>query len=103
LNEDSPGREDTEHGFSLPAASTTVSRNEQRSLERRNVYWSFADPLAAPRHVPEVVWNGIRVTTLHSHMLRETPRLFFMHFWGLDDPARIGEGLKAALAKVAVQ
>jgi Domain of Unknown Function (DUF1259) len=36
-------------------------------------------------------------------MLRETPRLFFMHFWGVDDPTRIAEGLKAALAKVAVQ
>jgi hypothetical protein len=47
--------------------------------------------------------HGIQVTALHSHMLRETPRLFFMHFWGLDDPTRIAEGLKAALGKVAVQ
>ena len=47
--------------------------------------------------------HGIQVTALHSHMLRETPRLFFMHFWGLDDPARIAEGLKAALGKMAVQ
>lgn len=53
--------------------------------------------------IRELEAHGIQVTALHSHMLRETPRLFFMHFWGLDDPARIAQGLKAALAKVAVQ
>jgi Domain of Unknown Function (DUF1259) len=46
---------------------------------------------------------GIEVTALHSHMLRETPRLFFMHFWGVGTPEKIGEGLKAALAKVATK
>jgi hypothetical protein len=25
--------------------------------------------------------NGIEVPALHSHMLSEQPRLFFMHFW----------------------
>ena len=53
--------------------------------------------------IRELTSHGIEVTALHSHMLRETPRLFFMHFWGLDDPARVAEGLKAALGKVAVQ
>jgi hypothetical protein len=53
--------------------------------------------------IRELESHGFQVTALHSHMLRETPRLFFMHFWGLDDPTRIAEGLKAALSKVAVQ
>ena len=53
--------------------------------------------------IRELQSNGIQVTALHSHMLRETPRLFFMHFWALDDPIRVAAGLKAALAKVAVQ
>jgi Domain of Unknown Function (DUF1259) len=53
--------------------------------------------------IHELQAHGIQVTALHSHMLRETPRLFFMHFWAVDDPARIAEGLKAALSKVAVQ
>ena len=47
--------------------------------------------------------HGISVTALHSHMLRETPRLFFMHFWGVDTPEKIGAGLKAALEKVATK
>jgi Domain of Unknown Function (DUF1259) len=53
--------------------------------------------------IGELESHGIEVTALHSHMLRESPRLFFMHFWVVDDPAKVGEGLKAALDKVAVQ
>jgi hypothetical protein len=53
--------------------------------------------------IRELESHGIRVTALHSHMLRDSPRLFFMHFWGVGDPTKIGEGLKAALGKVAVQ
>jgi hypothetical protein len=53
--------------------------------------------------IRELESHGIQVTALHSHMLREMPRLFFMHFWALDDPSRVAAGLKAALGKVAVQ
>jgi hypothetical protein len=53
--------------------------------------------------IGELQAHGIDVTALHSHMLRETPRLFFMHFWGVGSPGKIGEGLKAALAKVATK
>jgi hypothetical protein len=52
--------------------------------------------------IRELEAHGLQVTALHSHMLRESPRLFFMHFWGCDDPARIAAGLKAALGRVAV-
>jgi len=41
--------------------------------------------------------NGIQVTALHSHMLSEEPRLFFMHFWAIDDAVKLAQGLKAAL------
>jgi hypothetical protein len=43
--------------------------------------------------------NGIAVTALHSHMLTEEPRLFFMHFWANDDALKLAKGLKAALDK----
>ncbi|MFK4511838.1 DUF1259 domain-containing protein [Bradyrhizobium daqingense] len=45
--------------------------------------------------------HGIEVTALHSHMLDEQPRLFFMHFWANDDAIRLAEGLRAALDKTA--
>ena len=44
--------------------------------------------------------NGIEITALHSHMLDEKPRLFFMHFWANDDAKKLATGLRAALDKV---
>jgi uncharacterized protein DUF1259 len=41
--------------------------------------------------------HGIEVTALHSHMLDEEPRLFFMHFWANDDAVTLAKGLRAAL------
>ncbi len=43
--------------------------------------------------------NGIEVTALHSHMLIESPRLFFMHFWANDDALKLARGIRAALDK----
>ena len=45
--------------------------------------------------------NGIEMTALHSHMLDEQPRLFFMHFWANDDAIKLAKGLRAALDKMA--
>jgi len=41
--------------------------------------------------------HGIDVTAIHNHGLMDTPRLFYMHFWANDDPAKLAQGLKAAL------
>jgi len=45
--------------------------------------------------------NGIEVTAVHSHMLDEQPRLFFLHFWANDDALKLAKGLRAALDKTA--
>jgi hypothetical protein len=45
--------------------------------------------------------NGIEVTAVHSHMLGEQPRLFFLHFWANDDALKLAKGLRAALDKTA--
>ena len=45
--------------------------------------------------------NGIDVTAIHSHMLDEQPRLFFLHFWAVDDALKLARGLRAALDKTA--
>jgi hypothetical protein len=47
--------------------------------------------------------NGIEVTALHSHMLTEEPKLYFMHFWANDDAAKLARGLRAALDKMNVK
>jgi hypothetical protein len=45
--------------------------------------------------------GGIEITALHSHMLDERPRLFFMHFWANDDAIKLAHGLRSALDKMA--
>ena len=46
---------------------------------------------------------GIQPTALHSHMLTEEPRLFFMHFWANDDAVKLAQGLRGALDRMAVK
>jgi hypothetical protein len=45
--------------------------------------------------------NGIEVTAIHSHMLGEQPRLFFLHFWANDDAIKLAQGLRSAINKTA--
>ena len=45
--------------------------------------------------------GGIEVTALHSHMLDEQPRLFFMHFWANDDAVKLAKTLRTALDEMA--
>jgi hypothetical protein len=47
--------------------------------------------------------HKIDVTALHSHMLTEQPRLFFMHFWALGNPEPVAAGIAAALKRVAIK
>jgi hypothetical protein len=51
--------------------------------------------------IKELHGSGIEITALHSHMLDEQPRLFFMHFWANDDAIKLAKGLRAALDKMA--
>ncbi len=48
--------------------------------------------------VQKILTKGnIVVTALHSHMLFEQPRLFFMHFWAVDDPEKLAVVLQEVL------
>jgi hypothetical protein len=46
--------------------------------------------------------GAIEVTAIHSHMLDEQPRLFFVHFWANDDAVKFARGIRAALDKTAI-
>lgn len=41
--------------------------------------------------------HGIEVTALHSHMIDDSPHLFFMHFWANDNALKLAGGLRTAL------
>jgi hypothetical protein len=45
--------------------------------------------------------NGIEVTAIHSHMLSEEPRLFFVHFWANDDAQNYNQLLKGSRSRGA--
>lgn len=45
--------------------------------------------------------NGIDVTALHSHLIDEEPRLYFMHFWANDDAVKLAKGLRDVLDQTA--
>lgn len=63
------------------------------------------DFVLSPKEVNPVVRalraSGIEVTAIHTHMLDEQPRLFFLHFWANDDAVKLAHGLRAALDKTA--
>jgi hypothetical protein len=44
---------------------------------------------------------GIHVVAIHNHMTMESPRILFLHYWGIGKVAQLAQGLKAALAKTA--
>ena len=46
--------------------------------------------------------SGIEVTALHNHLLRAIPATFYMHVGGRGDPAKLAEGIRAALALTSV-
>ena len=50
--------------------------------------------------IKELRSHSIEVTALHTHMLNDSPHLFFMHFWASGTAEEVAAGLKAALSKV---
>lgn len=42
--------------------------------------------------------SGIDVTGVHNHLIGETPRVMYVHFFGKDDAAKLAQGLHDALA-----
>ena len=45
--------------------------------------------------------GDIEVTAIHSHMLDEEPRMFFIHFWANDDAVKLARNVRTALDKTA--
>jgi Domain of Unknown Function (DUF1259) len=53
--------------------------------------------------ITELQEHHVSVTALHSHMLTEQPRLFFLHFWSVGIPQSVGAGIAAAWKHVAIK
>lgn len=40
---------------------------------------------------------GINIVAIHNHMTGESPRIMFLHYWGVGSTERLAAGLKSAL------
>jgi hypothetical protein len=96
----------TEQGMALPGSmgSATSISFQQTGSDTAAITGDFVLVSSEVNPVIQALQgNGIEVTALHSHMLDEQPRIFFLHFWANDDALKLAKGLRAALDKVDVK
>ena len=51
----------------------------------------------------DLLAHGIEVTALHTHMIGDSPHLYFMHFWAVQNPEQLARGLSSALDLMQVK
>lgn len=44
--------------------------------------------------------HHFRIEGVHNHVINEEPRVFFVHYWKIDTPRDLADGLNAALAAI---
>lgn len=96
----------TEGGMTIPPAAGMAIAINFQAAEEGSVATTGDFVLTADEVNPvlaELQAHHIAVTALHSHMLREQPRLFFMHFWAVGSPDSVGGGIAAALKHAATK
>ena len=83
----------------LPAMGVTTVLNFQPTVDGKAAI--TGDFVLLDKEVNAVAralrQHGIEVTAIHNHGLMDSPRLFYMHFWGNDEATKLAQGLKAAL------
>jgi hypothetical protein len=93
-------------GMKVPPAAGVAESINFQAADSGNVATTGDFVLTAEEVNPvisELQSHHILVTALHSHMLTEQPRLFFMHFWGLGTPESVATGIAAALKHVSTK
>ncbi|HEV8661121.1 MAG TPA: DUF1259 domain-containing protein [Thermoanaerobaculia bacterium] len=96
----------TEHGMTIPASMglATAINFQPTGDGRAAISGDFVMTASEVNPVIRALRGGaITVTALHSHMLEERPRLFFMHFWANDDAKQLATTLRSALDQMHVK
>ena len=94
------------NGMTIPPAAGVAEAINFQAADGDNVATTGDFVLTAAEVGPvmtELRGHGIALTALHSHMLTEEPRLFFMHFWAVGSADSVGGGIDAALKRIAVK
>jgi len=95
-----------EHGVTIPPAAgvATAINFQPTGNGRAAISGDFVMTAGEVNRVIRALrGGGIAVTALHSHMLDEQPRLFFMHFWANDDAVALAKTLRKALLECGGQ
>lgn len=96
----------TMQGMSVPAAMGVATSLNFQAVDNTRIA-TTGDFVLTASEVPSVeqtlVSNHFEVTALHSHMMGDSPALYYMHFWAVGEPRAIAAGLKDALSHVAVR
>ena len=88
-----------ESGMIMPAfMGMATAINFQKDGDKAAITGDFV--LLADEINPAIkilVANGISPTALHNHMIHDEPRLFMMHFYAVDEPAKLANALLRVL------
>jgi predicted metal-dependent enzyme (double-stranded beta helix superfamily) len=90
----------TQHGAPVPAPLSVASPVNVQLVSADRMVGTGDFTVSAgqvDRVLDAFAKNGITATAVHSHMIGETPALYFMHFWADGKPADVLRGLKAAI------
>lgn len=91
-----------EHGIRIPETmglSHVINIQAQGQLVAATGDFVLLDHQVNPV-VNVLTYNRIVVTAVHNHMLWESPRLFFLHFWALDETNKVATVLRQVLEQI---
>jgi hypothetical protein len=92
----------TQNGMEIsPFMGTASSINFQNDETKAAVTGDFvllANEIAPVIHT--LISYSITITAIHNDLMNESPRIYFLHFWGYDDPIHLADGIKAALNEI---
>src|SRR6185503_973929 len=67
-----------------------------------DVAMAMGDLVLTERELSRVIsrlqQGGVQQTAIHHHIIRESPRIFYVHVHAMDDPVKIAQTIRAALA-----
>lgn len=89
-------------GMEIPASLDVATSLKFQPLSGENAAVTGDFTLTASEVGPVVRSlneNSIQVTAIHTHMLTENPRLFYLHFWCTGNAYELAKGLHAAVLK----
>jgi hypothetical protein len=94
----------TENGMTVPGAmgTGTAINFQPTGSGRAAIAGDFVVTAEELNPMIVALRQNIEVVAIHSHMIEEQPRLFFVHFWANDEAVKLANGLEAALSKMAV-